>query len=421
MQIPTARAFLSAVTRASAATVVALGVLACDSSTPSPEPTTPERVEKAPPETLEDVLTEALEEMVADKDPYSRSRRLATLLPDAGPAGIPAVRELLDGGRFILGPAEIGLLLRFWASHEGYEASVWAATKTPLIYRNAAVLAALTTWAENDPKAAAVEVWDWPLKDQELQQVVPIALIRGWHASDEPEGIEPFLRAQVPGIFRQRGVWAYAGVLIEDSGVDAAMDWIEQLPDDDNNKGFKLDAFRRMASLLSARDLQAGVAFCERYCGTAYGTNIRSLVASAWVRKGDGAGAMEWLSTAPEGFERLVAVKGTFLEWMTADREAAFAWVEEHSADGPKKWLEGAYPLYAINSAYDSPTDAIERTALIEGDWKRETALVEIARIWRGRDEAAAEAWLLESGFTDKQLENARKPMKRFRAADPKE
>jgi len=60
--------------------------------------------------------------------------------------------------------------------------------------------------------------------------------------------------------------------------------------------------------------------------------------------------------------------------------------------------------------AEDSPARAIEWAEQIEGSEEREIVLVDIARTWRERDEAAAEAWLLRSPLSEEAREKARTP-----------
>ena len=80
------------------------------------------------------------------------------------------------------------------------------------------------------------------------------------------------------------------------------------------------------------------------------------------------------------------------------------------AADEPDPGLQPILPLYAQLLAEDSPADAIGWAERIERDEDREVVLVKVARAWRRADEAAAEAWLLESSLSEKAREKVRDP-----------
>ena len=127
--------------------------------------------------------------------------------------------------------------------------------------------------------------------------------------------------------------------------------------------------------------------------------------------RSDGAAALEWLSdTAPEGHDKNLAVRASFALWGQVDREATLAWMATRPTGEPEAWLQPVFPVYARLLSEDSPADAIEWAERIEGDEEREIVLTEVARAWRLRDEAAAEAWLLQSSLSEETREKVRTP-----------
>ena len=61
--------------------------------------------------------------------------------------------------------------------------------------------------------------------------------------------------------------------------------------------------------------------------------------------------------------------------------------------------------------AEDAPTDAIKWAKRIENEAERETVLIQVARVWRYLDEAAAERWLLQSSLSPEAREQVRAPV----------
>ena len=66
--------------------------------------------------------------------------------------------------------------------------------------------------------------------------------------------------------------------------------------------------------------------------------------------------------------------------------------------------------IYARLLSVDDPVEAIRWAERIENDPERETVLIGIARVWRHLDEAAAEAWLVQSSLSEAAREKARTP-----------
>jgi hypothetical protein len=303
--------------------------------------------------------------------------------------------------------SEIELLLRFWATHEPAEASLWAKEKSPLVYRDAAVYAAVSTWAGVDPHAAANETWGWSVESANLERVVPVALVRGWYpaANGDTSELAEYISKRPIGILRQRVIAAFVRIMIEKDGSDAVMRWAESLPDDDES--YKLSVFRRVIDALSLLDLDAGLRWCDEHCYGPYGNNLRSLVARNWALR-DGPAALTWLSGTQAGHEKELAIRLTFGFWADRDREAALRWMAEQTADEPAPWLAPTYPIYARLLSGEDPATAIEWAGRIEDDATRKHVLVRVARVWRHLDEAAAEEWLLQSPLSEAERESAR-------------
>jgi hypothetical protein len=394
------------------ALVLAIALAACDAA-PPPEaavsrPAEPEAI--PPGETLVDVVREALADVIRDRDPYSRARRLGALLPTMGPELVPAVVETLGDKRLQLGAMELELLVRYWATYQPQDAALWAREESPPRYRAAVVYSALVKWAEADPQGAVNVAWPWMSEGPLLEAVVPNAVVRGWYEASDSADLRQFLSDLPMGIFRQRAINAYIAAVIETQGTEAVKRWAESLPDDDAT--YKLVVHRRVIDALSAIDISEAARWCEIHCDGPYGANMRSIIARTWVTE-DGAAALAWLSKAPEGYERDLALRLAFAKWAREDRPAAMAWMKAQTTGEPEPWLRSLYPPYAKLLAAEAPAEAIRWAERIEDERERETVLIGVARVWRYLDEAAAEDWLLQSPLSEEALEKVRTPIDR--------
>jgi len=359
-------------------------------------------------ETLADVVHEALIDVLRDPDVFSRARRLGALLPTLGPELVPTVVETLGNPTLDLGATELQLLVQYWATFQPEEASRWSAEKSPTDYRSAAVFSALMVWAEADPQAAVSVAWPWVVATPTLERVVPSALVRGWFAANDPPELTQWIRDLPIGVPRQRAIAAYIRLVFQTQGSEALKRWAESLPDDD--APYKLAVFRRVMSALSKLDNEAGLRWCDTQCDGPYGSNMRSLIARRWVVR-DGPSALAWLSSRSEGHERNLDVRVAFALWARTDREAALEWMVSQTTGEPEEWLWPIFAVYARLLAENAPTDAIKWATRIENDAERERVLIQVARVWRYLDEAAAERWLLQSSLSPEAQEQVRAPV----------
>ena len=394
------------------ATAATFGLSACDRGQPPAAVNPPAASETVPPgaATPADEVQKNLAEIVRDPNSYSRARRLGELLPTLGPDAVPAVRKTLQDRMVDLDVVSIDLLVRFWATHQPLEAAEWAKSKSPTFNRQDALYAAIYTWASQDPQAAASATWNW-VDNTENEVSVATALVRGWYTQNDDAGIRKFLRSRPPGFPGQRAIGTYVRLMVLNHRAQELRTWAESLPNDD--EGFKLTVFRRSVLTLANTD-EAGKAeaksWCQAHCETPLGKAMRTLIARAWVVD-DGPGTFKWLSEAPEGYERDVAVRGAFGVWAELDREPAMRWMAEQTAGTPPPWLEPAYLIYARVLAKDKPEEAMKWAGQIKSQQDREETEIVVARIWRASDEAAAEQWVLQSALSEDGRNKALQPV----------
>lgn len=342
-------------------------------------------------------VMERVYEALGAPDAFTRLTRLAALLPGLDADAIPEIHAALDDYALDLGPAEIDLLLRFWAADDPKGAAAWATYQSPPVYRDAAVNAAIETWAATDPASAYEHIAAMALVPNQSSRAAEIALVRGWFGSGLP-GLGAYLQTLAVGEERQRAISVYARKTIQRDGSEAIIRWAESVPGDD--KALKLDVNRHVAKELVRVEPAAAVAFCNAHCDGPFGGSVRMFIAQNWADR-DGRAAMEWISTAPAGQERAWAVKGAFRGWTRSDPDGFWEWVAAMGVEGIEPWFEPVLEVLPKMLVNKDPEAAIEWASAIRDPGQRERTLVIVARRWRGLDTVAANAWLEQSPLSE--------------------
>jgi hypothetical protein len=368
--------------------------------------------EAAPPAEVAPVESEAtaaarvaLLEVAQDEDFYSRVQRFAALLPTLGPEAIPVVKEIfVDPMYSYFGATDFDLLVRFWATHQPEETTQWALRKSPPMARTALIYTAFTVWAETDPQAAMELSQSKIAMAGEVRDPVQYALVRGWYKRN-PEQLAQFIQQLGIGVSRQRALAAYLQELVRTQGPDAAMEWAEALPDTDGP--YKRAVYSQVGSLLPFFDHAATMRWCDAHCDGPYGKNLRNVIARRWVVT-DAPAALAWLSTAPEGYDKDLAVQSAYAVWGRTDSAAAVAWMAGTTPETLEAWRRPLLPVYVRLLSFGAPAEAIVWAEAIESDDGRVHWLKTVARVWRKTDEAAAEAWLQQSELSEEAREEVR-------------
>jgi hypothetical protein len=394
--------------------VGALGLAACDAPT-TPEASVSPAVEPAtlpPSDALSNLLRDDLYEILAERDRFVRARKLGTLLPTLGPEAIPVVKQILEDPLLDLRGTETDLLVGFWAAREPEAAATWARHTWSINHRDIALHVALSSWAEAAPGPAINTAWPWIRElGAELEETIVDALVRGWFARNDPPELRQFLAVLPPGIPGQRAIESYVTVKLEQQGPESVEGWAESLPDEPD-RTYKLTVFRKVADAVARVDVERATSWCRIHCEGLYGSSMRAIIARAWVFK-DGPATMAWLATAPPGSERDYAVQATFTIWVQIDSKAATAWMKGQQTGEPDSWLAPVYGLYAAALVEEDPQEAVQWAMRIENARDRESNLIQLARAWRRKDEAAAERWLEESPLSEEARARVRAPIAR--------
>jgi hypothetical protein len=320
-------------------------------------------------------------------DALSRAALLAALLQGLGPDAVSEVKiaweRHTENGRGDPG-AELLLIVEWLARHDPEGAYKWVQGRGR---RNPVVLRGLIrAWAARDP-AAAREVISKETSTRDSDQLTS-AFVEGWLDSGLP-GVEEYLAEMPPSNEQQYAIAALARRLILRNGIDAALRWVEALPDEAPRR-FKLQAYRRVASAVADIDPQRAAHWAEKQLAGDFGDGVPRRVGVSWSAQ-DGEAAMTWLASLPAVDHLPLAVNWTYREWLRHDREGALRWLREAE---PNPTFEPAISLYALTTALDDLQTSLEWAQRLQDEELRHQTLEKLARAWLANDPEAARAWI---------------------------
>jgi hypothetical protein len=313
-------------------------------------------------------------------EPLARAEQLARIYQRLPAGELRGVLATYEDAFYDQGDMELVLLAEWWSKFDAPGALKWAQTEwradQPAVARSV-----WRAWARADPKAALRQLESRKGADPSIRD----AMISGWEESGVGGHFE-YVRALSPGDVRQRALATLARRKVLREGVDAAFDWAESMPDDDDK--FKLNLIRRVGSAAVLEDPLAAARRATPLIGEPVADGLARRMAVRWaLRHGDDA--MRWLLTLPAGFSRDEAVREGYRSWITHDREAALRFME--GATEPA--LDPARALYAAVVGRDDPQRGFEIAAEIEDEELRWATTGRIWRRWWQTDETAAKAW----------------------------
>jgi hypothetical protein len=332
-----------------------------------------------------------LQKILLDPNDFERTAQVAALLAPLGSGALPAVRQAYDSVVLDVGDVEIVQLVQWWGRFDPEAAFEWA-RDSKIGWHPAAIAAAIRAWARRDPQTASQQLLA-RVQDERMANVAMIGLVRGWEESGRA-GLGEFLASAPKGseALFALGVDAYVRGRILREGPQAAIAWVEAIPDGEDGKPtpFKQRAFQEAATLVVDYDPQAAGAFAARHRGPAWGIGLLLRVGMAWAAR-DGAAAMQWLQSLPPGREVPPVVQETYRKWFTVDLPAASRWLE---AQPPAPWLDPAISTHALWRTRESFDDALRWAERVHDQERRDVTYGKIGLAWFRADPAAAQAWL---------------------------
>jgi hypothetical protein len=341
-------------------------------------------------------------------DALARAALLAALLQGLGPDAVSEVKLAWQlhtkYGRGDPG-AELLLIVEWLARHHPEGAYAWVRVhgghQSPVVLRGL-----IRAWAARDPAAAREVISKGRTTIRNANQLTS-ALVEGWLESGLP-GLEEYLVEMPPSNEREHAISALARRLIVRDGIDAALRWVEALPDEAPGR-FKLQAYRRVASAVADIDPQRAAHWAEKQLAGDFGKGVPRRVGVSWGRQ-DGEAAMTWLASLPAVDHLPSAVEATYREWLRHDREGALRWLREVE---PNPTFEPAISVYALVTVRDDPQTALEWAQRLQDEELRHLTLENLARAWLANDPEAARAWIEASELPEAARKRALAPPKK--------
>jgi hypothetical protein len=334
-------------------------------------------------------LEQRLEDILLDHDAVERARRLTALLKDLDASDTETLRSVYRSLWTYVSPVEAVLFASWWGSVDP-EAAMGAIGKGGFAeHAEAALATVLRSWARRDPHAAR----DYLLENGTSypQETALLALIRGWAESGDA-GAWDFVEAFPKGVPRQRALEVLTDHMVLRAGPEAAVRFVESLPDDGANR-FKLQAYRRLAAALVLRDPAYAAAWAERQADSEFGEGVLRHVVGRWAHM-DGEATLEWLAGQPPSAAQVEAIELAYSMWLRRHVEKALAWAESQP---PMPSLEPVRALYAARISRRDPRLAVSVLDTIEDPERFAWTALNVGRGWLDTDRTAALAWLAEA------------------------
>jgi hypothetical protein len=359
----------------------------------------PDRAGSEPGPSLSSEPSPSLDEAFAEFDPLRRPYLITYALQDFGPDDLPELHRVLVDRRLGIVREEVRMFMLAWARFDGPGAYAWA-SQGPMGWRPTLTGEAIFAWAYHDG-AAAMAVVD-ETEDPERRTVLRQQALDGWMHSDDKQGVADYL-ITATGMKRRARFYNLLGAeVVMREGTDAAMRWVEALPDDTPKEQQKSILFKVVAKLVAGEDPVRAAEWFLAHRTQPYSKRALTDIATRWVQNRDNApAAFEWLlAMSSDGIragERDDAIARGFRSWIQSDPEGAQQWLLSML---PNPELEVAI-REAIKRLLPKPGAAMPWARRLNGEAERHAESVRVGIRWRDKDQAAFNDWLKENDLPE--------------------
>ena len=339
---------------------------------------------------------ERVSEVLAGREPLRRLVELGGLLERLGPDAATPVAEAVARSTLDRSDPELVLIATWWAAFDPQAAYRW--TTQEWRATDAGVIGAVfRTWAHREPEMAFGVAQTITFRGH--RELATDSAVAGWDGSGQP-GLLEFL-AKLPEVARQNAAEIVARRRVVALGAAGALEWASTL----ESPAYRALFVPRVASAAALADPKAAAAWAEPQIAAATRpTGLPRRIATRWVQS-DPQGALDWLSTLPEGRDRDDGVTEAFRDWLGRDAIGAQTWIQTTEM---QRWNEPAFGLFARSQVASSdPKGALEIVSRFSDEPLRNYLTTVIARSWLERDWKAADAWIKQAELPDGVRERA--------------
>jgi hypothetical protein len=355
--------------------------------------------DRAGSESSPSLSSSSLDEAFGEYDPLRRAYLISHALQDFGPDDLPELQRVLVDRRMGIVPEEVRLFMLAWARFDAPGAFAWA-SEGPAGWRATLTGEAMFAWAYYDGVAAMAVVDE--AEDPERVVALRQRALDGWMRSEDKQGVTEYI-STYPDIERRgRFYFLLGGEVVMREGTDAAMRWVEALPDDAPGKQQKSALFNIVAKLVAGEDPVLAAEWFLAHRTQPYSKRALTEIARRWVQNRDNApAAFEWLlAMSSDGIragERDDAIAKGFRSWIQTDPEGAQQWLLSML---PNPELDVAI-REAIKRLLPKPGAAMPWARRLDGEAGRRAESVRVGIRWRAKDQAAFNDWLKENDLPE--------------------
>lgn len=325
----------------------------------------------------------------AERDPLEQRLRLAELMRELNPENVSGAAEVfIEVPSYEVSPDAATTFMYAWSRFDP-QAALDHAVRYPGSTRRARMGGAVVYyWAsQGDSREAARALH--AQGDGKVLAVGQRDLVAGWAAGADLDGLADYL-ADVRGEEARGNLTRWALInLLQKKGQEAAIRWTVDIPGD-SPAAMKATAFGKLMTVLVGIDPQIAASLYDEHASQDYAQDAMKHIAADWAgMKGDAA--FEWIVTKPPSAARDEAVHAAAERWLTADPEAAVAWLTE--AVEEQEALAPAYYPLAIHISIAEPKLGLTLSERIPNSVLRGVALKYAFLRWRTNEPQAAEDW----------------------------
>jgi RNA polymerase sigma factor (sigma-70 family) len=262
-------------------------------------------------------------------DPLQRAQRLSQLLAALTAENAPQIAEAFErvknaGIKFA---DEQRLFLRAWGKLDGSAAVEYAVGHSGQSSDEA--VAALGGWASAAP--AAAQAWLDAQPESDAKETLTYGLLDGWSTVDF-QAAAAYAESRPSSPARDSFRELLLQRALRSGGITAAQNWVDRIPENDQNRDYKQRAFGDVIQAMLYRDPAAAARWISELNGQAFvGTDAVTNTA-AKLAETSPTDALRWLTTlkltdANGAGQGAGAVLQT---WAQQNPEAAGAWLQQN-------------------------------------------------------------------------------------------
>ncbi len=339
-----------------------------------------------------------IDEAFGEFDPLRRAHLMSHVLQDLDSDRLPELLSVLEDRNMGIVAEEVQLIMLAWARFDAPGAYAWAREMSGS-WRQTLTTHAMYAWAYHDGPAAMRAVEE--IEDSEFMEQMKHNAIQGWLRGDDKQGVSEYI-ANYPDVKRRgRLYFLLAGEIVMAEGIDAAMRWVEALPDDMPNN-LKLGSFNNVAKMLASEDPVRAAEWYLAHRTRPYSAEALTGIARRWVQHHDRPAAFEWLlAMSSDGIragERGDAIAAGFRAWMQSEPEAAQAWLLSQL---PNPALDPAIKESLKRLLPMDPGASMAWAQRLGDEAERDAQSLRVGIRWRGKDPEAFDDWLKENDLPE--------------------